>query len=96
MNSLIIFWFGKLTLIRFNPKPPDYLLAVPPERGTTNRRLAWILTGYRTNLGYLDFAHRSDLSFSLLHGDIGDRRPVPTAFLIVKGVSVLVTNNHLP
>jgi predicted RNA-binding Zn-ribbon protein involved in translation (DUF1610 family) len=25
---------------------PDYLLAVPPARETTNRRLAWILTGY--------------------------------------------------
>jgi hypothetical protein len=36
----------------------------------------------------------SDLSFSLMHGDIGDRRPVPTTSLISKGLSVLVTNNY--
>jgi len=29
---------------------PDYLLAVPPERGTTNRRLAWILKEHRGTL----------------------------------------------
>jgi hypothetical protein len=37
---------------------PDYLLAVPPKRGTTNRSLVWILK----NTGapcLLDFAHRS-------------------------------------
>jgi hypothetical protein len=26
---------------------PDYLLAVPVAKGTTNRRLAWILNEYR-------------------------------------------------
>jgi hypothetical protein len=43
--------FGKLALIEPPPNPPDYLLAVPPKRGTTNRRLAWILTGYRGTFG---------------------------------------------
>jgi hypothetical protein len=30
---------------------PDYLLAVLHERGTTNRRLAWILSGYPDTFG---------------------------------------------
>jgi hypothetical protein len=33
-------WFGKLS-------------SCPPERGTTNRRLAWILTGYHTTSALL-------------------------------------------
>jgi hypothetical protein len=41
--------FGKLVRIDLHPITPNNLLAVPPETGTTNRRLAWILTGNRTN-----------------------------------------------
>ena len=35
---------GKLVRIDLHLAPSDYLLAVPPARGTTNRRLAWIFS----------------------------------------------------
>ena len=40
--------------------PPGYLLAIPTEIGSTNRRLVWILTGPAPPwyIGNLDFAHR--------------------------------------
>jgi len=50
-GEVITAGFGKLSLIGSPLRlPQDYLLAVPLEKGTTDRRLAWILTGYRTNL----------------------------------------------
>ena len=44
-GKVIIVDHGKLVRIYPHPITPDYLLAVPPKRGTTNRRLVWILTG---------------------------------------------------
>jgi hypothetical protein len=40
---LISFDSGKIALIELTSKPPDLLLAVPPDRETTKRRLAWII-----------------------------------------------------
>jgi hypothetical protein len=39
--------FGKLDCIDLNFLTADYLFGIPPKRGTTNRRLAWILKEYR-------------------------------------------------
>jgi len=50
-GKVIIVEHGKLVRMDLPSIPPDYLPAVPPERGTTNRRLAWILTGYRGTFG---------------------------------------------
>jgi len=44
---------GKLDCIDLHIMAPNYLLAVPPARETTNRRLAWILTEYRTTSAIL-------------------------------------------
>jgi hypothetical protein len=43
LESLVItFWFGKIERISV---PPKFTYSWPPEVGTTNRRLAWILPG---------------------------------------------------
>jgi hypothetical protein len=42
--------FGKIERIGLHPITPDNLLLIPPERGTTNRRLAWILENTRAHL----------------------------------------------
>jgi hypothetical protein len=42
--------FGKLERIGLDPITPDYILAVLPERGTTNRILAWNLKEHRGTL----------------------------------------------
>jgi hypothetical protein len=44
---------GKLARIDLHPIAPDYLLVIPFERGTANRRLAWILKEYRGHIANL-------------------------------------------
>ena len=52
-------WETELTGHRAQPR---LYLAVPPGRRTTNRRLAWILTGYRNTSGLLTL-HIGDINF---------------------------------
>ncbi len=43
--------YGKIVRIDLHLIQPDYFLAVTSERGTTNRRLVWILKEYRSTFG---------------------------------------------
>jgi len=57
--------FGKVSLINHPHKLAHRLLTCSPTGWeTTNSRLAWILTGYRTTLAILTL-HIGDLKFSL-------------------------------